>query len=145
MEIDSEDETDGNKEFKLEHVSTTIEEVQNLVVTANANEVLCQKLLHFPSLKVSLASFGIKSTRMEQMLLLGKMDARRLKEKLENKNDCYAHECKHYGMLMKFQWKVWALTKVKLEEEVEAITLHVLLDTQKYIEMKHAVIQHRNV
>ena len=41
MEIDSEDETDGNKEFKLEHVSTTIEEVQNLVVTANANEVLC--------------------------------------------------------------------------------------------------------
>ena len=40
------------------------------------------------------------------MLLLGKMDTRRLKEKSENKNDYYANECEHCAMLMKFQWKL---------------------------------------
>ena len=43
---------------------------------------------------------------MEQMLLLGNMDPRSLKENHENKNYFYTHECEHCGMLMKFQWEV---------------------------------------
>ena len=35
------------------------------------------------------------------------------RKNLKNKNDCYAHECKHWGMLMKFQWKVRGTYKNK--------------------------------
>ena len=34
-------------------------------------------------------------------------------EKPEHKNDCYAHECEPYVMLMKFQWKVKGTCKNK--------------------------------
>ena len=51
---------------------------------------------------------------MENVLLLGKIDTRRLMKKLEHKNDCHAHECKHCGMLMNFQWKVKGSHKNKV-------------------------------
>ena len=84
----------------------TVDESQTPAVTANTDEASCNKLLNLTSPKVALSRTGIKSMRMEHTLLLGKMDARRLKEKPENKNDCYAHECKHCGMSMKFQYEV---------------------------------------
>ena len=38
------------------------------------------------------------------------MDPRGLKDEPGSKNDCYTHECEHFRMLMKFQWKVkWSL------------------------------------
>ena len=77
------------------------------------------------------------------MLLLGKMDARRLKEKLENENYCHAHECEHCVMLMKFQWKVKVTLNLNLEE-VEAIMRHVQLDIYKSIVMKQVVFQCNN-
>ena len=79
----------------------------------NVDEALCNKLLNFPSPKASLERICIKSTYMEQMLFLGNMDPCRLKGKPENKNDCHARECKHFGMLMKFQWKVRVTYKKK--------------------------------
>ena len=47
------------------------------------DESLCNKLLNFPSPKVALARTCIKAMHMEQILLLGEMDARRLKETLK--------------------------------------------------------------
>ena len=35
-----------------------------------------------------------------------KIDPRRFKDEPESKNECYRHECKHLGNLIKFQWKV---------------------------------------
>ena len=67
--------------------SATVDEAQTHVVPANMDEALCNKLLNFTSLKVALVSTGVKPMCMEQMSLLGKMDARRLKENPENKND----------------------------------------------------------
>ena len=47
------------------------------------------------------------------MLLLGKIDARRLKENPENRNNFHAHECEHCVMLMKFQWKERGTYEIK--------------------------------
>ena len=81
MEIDSEDKADRGKVLDLEDASITIEEAKTPVVNANVNEVSCQKLINLPSTKVALARTGVKSMHMEQMFLLGKMDARRLMKK----------------------------------------------------------------
>ena len=49
------------------------------------------------------------------MLILGMMHARGfMKKNTEHKNDCYAHEFKHCGILIKFPWKV----KVTYENKV---------------------------
>ena len=105
MEIYS-DKADGVKVFKLKDASTTIEEVPTPVATSSLDEASCQKLLGFSAPKVSLARTGIKSMHMEQMLLLGKMDARRLMENPEPKCNYCAHECDHCGILIKSSWKV---------------------------------------
>ena len=47
------------------------------------------------------------------MLLLGKIDARRLNGKPENKNNYHSHECKHCVMLIQFQWKVKETYEIK--------------------------------
>ena len=52
MEIDAEDK-DGDKVLELEDASTTVEEVQTPIATTNVNESLCQKLINFPSPRVS--------------------------------------------------------------------------------------------
>ena len=105
MEIDS-DKVDGDKVFELEDASTTIEEVATPVATASLDSASCQKLLDFPALKVSLASTSVKSSCMDQMFLLGNMDARRFVKKPGNKCDSCAHACKHCGMLINSPWKV---------------------------------------
>ena len=76
MEIDS-DEVDGNNAFELEDASTTIKEAPTHVATASLDLVSCEKFLDLPAHKVSLESTGIKSVRVEQMFVLGKMDAHR--------------------------------------------------------------------
>ena len=62
MEIGDEEQDDGDKVFELEEASSTVDEVQTPGVPANADEVLCNKLLNLPSPKVSLSRAGIKST-----------------------------------------------------------------------------------
>ena len=64
----------------MEDVST-IEEVRTPVATLDS--ALCQKLLDLTAPNVSLARTGAKSTFMEQMLLLVKIDVRRLMKKTE--------------------------------------------------------------
>ena len=86
--------------FELEESTQTVDEAQTHVAPANIDEALCDKLLNSPSPKVSMPRTGVKSTFMEQMMLL-KMDPRRLKEKPENRSDHHTHECKHCGKLIK--------------------------------------------
>ena len=102
MEFYTEEHDDGDRVFELKEVWSTVDEAHTPVAPANMDEVLCDKLLNLPSPKVALSRTGIKLMCMEQMLLLGKIDPRKLKEKSENKNDCHTHECKHCRMLMKF-------------------------------------------
>ena len=45
------------------------------------------------------------------MTLLEKIDARRLKEKPEIKNDCYSHECKNFRSLLNMLCKVKGAAK----------------------------------
>ena len=105
MEIDF-DEAGGDESFKLEDTSETIEEALTHAATASIDEALHQKILGLPAPKVSLASTSVKSIRMEQMLLLGKMDARRLMEKPGCTNHCHSYECNNYRMLIKLPWKI---------------------------------------
>ena len=67
-----------------------------LVESINLDEVLCDKLIKFPSPKVSASRRGIKSMHMEQMVLLKKMDPKIFKDKPANKTDCYTHGWKHF-------------------------------------------------
>ena len=78
MEIDSEDKADEDNAFELEEASTTIEEAQTHVAISSTDEALCQKLLNLSYPRVAAARTGVKSMFMKQMLLLGKMDTRRL-------------------------------------------------------------------
>ena len=87
MEIDNEEQDDGDRVYELEEALETVDEVQNPVGSANTDEALSDKLLNFPSPKVSLSRTGVKSIRIEQMMLLKKMDPRRLKDEHASKND----------------------------------------------------------
>ena len=106
MEVDNEEQDNGDRVFELEEASLTVDEMQTPVAPANTDEVLCNKLLNLPYSKVALSRTDIKPTHMEQMLLLVKMDPRRLKENPENKNYCCTHECERCEMFMKFQCKL---------------------------------------
>ena len=101
MEID--DKVDGDKAFELEDTSTT--EVAPTPI-ATLDSKMCQKLIYFPTTKVSLSRTSVKSACMEKMLLLGNMDDRMLMIKPENTHDYHTYECKHCGCLMKLPWKV---------------------------------------
>ena len=74
------DKTDGDKVFELEDASTT-EEVLTPVVTLDS--VIRQKLIDFTTPKSSLSINDVKSMRMDQILLLGKIDVHRLMTKPE--------------------------------------------------------------
>ena len=62
MEIDSEEQDDGDRVFEWEEASATFDEAQNPVAPASADEVLCNKLLNLCSPKACLERTGIKST-----------------------------------------------------------------------------------
>ena len=51
---------------------------------------------------------------MEQMILLKKMDPKRLEDEPENKSYCYTRECKYCNKLMKFAWNAKGELKSKL-------------------------------
>ena len=70
MEIDV-DKVDGDKSFELEDSSETEEAPTHF---ATLDSVIREKLIDLSTPKASLSSTSIKSTCMEQMLLLRKMD-----------------------------------------------------------------------
>ena len=63
------------------------DEEQIPVESINLDEVLCARLVKFPSPKVSTSRTGIAHACMDQMILLKKMDRKRLKENPEDDND----------------------------------------------------------
>ena len=54
MEIDSEEQDDGDRVFKLEQASKTVDEAKTPVVPANTDEAFCNKFLSFAFHKVPL-------------------------------------------------------------------------------------------
>ena len=67
--------------MELKETTEIADEAQTPVTSINLNEASCDELIKFPSTKVSASRTGIKSTHMDQMILLKKMDRNRLKEK----------------------------------------------------------------
>ena len=65
IEIDNEEQDDGDRVYELKKASEAADEVQTHVSSANADEALCDKLLNLTSPEVSISRTGIKSTRME--------------------------------------------------------------------------------
>ena len=96
-------ENPDNEEIIMdtEEASSTVEEASIPDEPSHLNEELCNKFLDFPPPEVSLARAGVKSFCIEQMILLRKMDPRSLKEKTKHKDNCYTHECKKCGRLIK--------------------------------------------
>ena len=92
MDTDNEEQDDLNVVFGLEEATEIFDEAQTHVASINLNEAPCDKLINLPSPKFSASMTGVKSTCMEQMTLLKKMDPKRLKEKPTNNNDCCTHE-----------------------------------------------------
>ena len=88
---DNEKIDDENVTIDLEEVASPIEEVSILSEPVNLNEELCDKLLDFLPTKISFSRAGVKSSFLEQMVLLGKMDPRRLKENPKHNHDCCTH------------------------------------------------------
>ena len=80
--------------------------MQTPVAAISLDEALCDKLIKLPSPKVSASRAGVKSIRMDQMILFKKMDRKRLKENPGNYNDCCTHQCKLCDTLLSFLWKV---------------------------------------
>ena len=101
-------EKPDNEEISLdlEEASSLVEEASIPAEHAHLNEELCNKLLDFPPPKFSLPRSGVKSLRMELMVFLGKIDPRRLKDKLKHEHDCCTHEFEHCGKLIKLPLKV---------------------------------------
>ena len=64
----------------LEEKSSPVEEASIPAELVNLNEVFSNKLLDSPPPKVSLSRAGVKSACMEQMVILGKIDPRRLND-----------------------------------------------------------------
>ena len=67
---------------------------------------MCARLVKFPSPKVSTSRTGIAHACMDQMILLKKMDRKRLKENPTDDNYFCTHQCKHWNALISFLWKV---------------------------------------
>ena len=66
METDNEEQDDLNEVFELEEATKIVDEAQTPVASINLNEALCDKLLNFPSPKVSVSRTGVKSMCMKR-------------------------------------------------------------------------------
>ena len=73
---------------ELVEATEIVDEAHTPVESINLDEALCDKLIKFPSPKVSASREGVKSTHIDQMILLKKMDRKRLKENPADDNNC---------------------------------------------------------
>ena len=106
METDAEEEDNMNLVMELEEATEIVDEVQIPVASINLDEASCDKLIKLHSLEVSASRAGVKHVHMDQMILLKKMDRKRLKENPADDNDCCTQQCKHCNTLLSFPWKV---------------------------------------
>ena len=113
METNNEEKDNVNRVCEFEEASETFDEAQNPVASANADEASCDKLLNVTLPKVSVSRAGVEFACIEQMMLLKKMNPRRLKDKPTSKNDFYTHERKNCGNLIKLAWKSKGCLKSK--------------------------------
>ena len=79
-----------------------IDKVPNPDLPINVNEVMNDQLLKLPPPRVSVSRTGIASTCMDQMILLKKMDRKRLKENLIDDKVFQTHQCEHCDALISF-------------------------------------------
>ena len=92
IETDNEEQDDLNAVLEVEEATETVDEMKTHVTSTNLVEASCDKLLNFPSSKVSASRIGVKSARMEQMMFLKKVDPKIFKDEPANKSDCCTHE-----------------------------------------------------
>ena len=81
---------------------------------------MCDKLIKLSSPKVSASRIGITYMRIEQMILLKKMDSKRLKEKTPDNSDFWTHKYKHCKTMLSFPWKINGKLKSKHTDELGA-------------------------
>ena len=67
MEIYNEEQDDRDRVFELGEASSTIDGVQT---PAKSDEALCNAFLNLPYPKLALSREGVKSTCMEQIMLI---------------------------------------------------------------------------
>ena len=79
MKTDNEEEDNMNLVMELEEATEMVDEAHIPVEDINLDEVLCDRLVKFPSPKVSESRSCVVHTHMDQMILLKKMDRKRLK------------------------------------------------------------------
>lgn len=90
----------------MEGAGTNVIEVETaLVPVLTLDEETQDKMMKLPNPKVSHTRTGANTTFVAQM------DPRRLKLKLENKDDCHTHSCEHCSTFLKIPWKMSSSVK----------------------------------
>ena len=79
MESGNEEDSTSNLVMELEEVHEIVEEEQIPVEAINTDEFSCERLAKLPSPRQSVSRNGVASLRVDQIILLKKMDRKRLK------------------------------------------------------------------
>ena len=109
--MNSDREDDSNTMVtELEVAEENEEEEQMDVKAIPLDEVSMERLRELPLPRITKCRSGTKSSHMDQMVLLEKMDKKRLKDNPTEDQDCNTQECAHCKKLLTFPWK----TKEKL-------------------------------
>ena len=69
------------------------------------DEVSMERLHKLPSPRATKSRIGAKSSHMDQMTLLEKMNKKRLKDNPTDDQDYYTHGCAHCKNFLTFPWK----------------------------------------
>ena len=92
MESGDEEDSTTNLVIELEEVDEILPEEQIPVEAINIDDFLCEILVKLTSPRRSVSRNGIVSLCVDQMILLKKMDLKRLKENPEDDHDCHTHQ-----------------------------------------------------
>ena len=91
MESGNEEDSTTNLVIELEEADEMVQEEQNPVEDINIDDFLCEILAKLPPPKCSVSRNGVASLCMDQIILLKKMDIKRLKENPANDHDFRSH------------------------------------------------------
>ena len=105
--MDCDHEEDSNNVVVELEVTEGIEEEEQIEVEAiPLDEFSMERLGKLPSPRNPKSRNGIASLCMDQMILLQKIDKKRLEENPTDYQDCNTRERKHCKELLTFLWKL---------------------------------------
>ena len=105
MESGNEEDSTTNLVMELEEADEIAPEEKIPVKAISTDEFLCERLAKLPLPRRSASRNGITSLCMDQMIILKKMDYKRLKENHMDDHDCHTHQYEHFKKLLYFLWK----------------------------------------